>query len=239
MDALRGRDLSILAWLAGLTPLVAAHAAYLISASLELAPWCFPHFEGCISVSRAARQLPALHLFRALMLLTVVLMLLFWWLSAEWLRLLAPECRHRRLALLWLGGIGALFLGLYVTFLGVEGDTYRWLRRYGINVHLSFTVLAQILLTSALAGRPDVSATLHRAMVAMCAAMLLLGLSSLPLQFWVSDRDALLNAIEWSYCVLMGSFFPVAGLAWRATGFAMRTGITHPGPSLRASPNAG
>lgn len=137
------------------------------------------------------------------------LMLVYWIVAAQWLRALASGRRIRIAAMLALGATGALFLILYATFLGVEGDTYRWLRRYGVTVYFSFTVLAQLLMASALGhGR------LRRTLAGLCAAMLLLGVISIPLQHLMNDRDAALNALEWLYALLMSLGFVAVGLAW-------------------------
>lgn len=210
------------AWLAAFIPLTAANAAYLISASHGLIEWCFPYLEGCTSVSRAARQMPAALLFKGLMLPYSALLMLFWWMAAEWLRGFAPGAIQRRRAIFWLGQTGAVFLILYVIFLGVDGEVYQWLRRYGINLHFGTTVLAEMLLMSIIASNPAVRPRIHRTLTGLCLVMLALGIASLPLQFIVADRDALLNAIEWTFATLMVLYFPVVGRAWHQTDFQLR-----------------
>ena len=91
-----------IAWAAAILPFVAANLAYLISASAELVPWCFPYLDGCTSVSRAARSGVANPIFRGIMLPYAVIMALYWWLAAEWLRGFAPQ--RPRLRRLWLDG---------------------------------------------------------------------------------------------------------------------------------------
>ena len=65
--------------LAGLLPILAAHAAYLLNiyAGSELDPRyiCQPYLEGCVSISRAARSGPGLLLFKSVMLPCAVLLL--------------------------------------------------------------------------------------------------------------------------------------------------------------------
>lgn len=212
----------VIAWLAAILPFAAANVAYLISASADLVPWCFPYVDGCTSVSRAARSGIANPIFRGIMLPYAVVLLLYWWLSAEWLRGFAPDRGTLRRTMLASGVLAALFLILYATFLGVDGEVYQWMRRYGITVHFSCTVLAQFLLTRALAGDARLPAWLRRTKVALCTLMLLLGLSSIPLQYFAQDRVAALNAIEWSYSLLMLAFFPLTAEAWRRTGFRFR-----------------
>lgn len=214
-----------IAWMAGLIPLAAVNVCYLLAAAQEVVPWCFPYLDGCTSISRAARHESVNFLFRATMLPWSALLMLHWWLCSKWLKLWAPGAFHRRHAILALGVIAALFQILYTTFLGVEGETYQWLRRYGINVYFSFTALAQILLMSLLARDERLPRWLRRGKVGLCALMLGLGLLSLPLQYIVADRHALLNAIEWSYSFLMASYFPLTALAWRRSGFGMQPAL--------------
>lgn len=200
------------AWLAlmiGLLPIAVVHLCYAISVQAGHVPLCVPYVEGCTSISRAARHGLANHLFKAAMLPVAGLMLVYWIVAAQWLRTLGTPRPKRIAAMQILGLIGALFLILYATFLGVDGDTYRWLRRYGVTVYFSFTVLAQLLMASVLDR-----GLLRRTLVALCAAMLLLGLASIPLQHLVDDRDAALNALEWAYALLMSLGFAAVGAAW-------------------------
>lgn len=214
----RRTPIEALAWLAALLPLTAANLAYLISATQELVPWCVPYIEGCTSVSRAARVGTANTLFKALMLPYSVVLALFWWTAAHWLGEVSPMYRRTRTALPLLGLVAAVSIATYTVALGVDGEFYRWMRRYGINLSFGFTVLAQILTANALAREPHVPRTLRRTMVLMCLAMLLLGLASLPLQYFTSSRSPGMNALEWTFSALMLMFFPLIGAAWRRTG---------------------
>lgn len=213
-----GRRFGAIAWLAALLPLVAAHAAYLISASLDAVPWCLPHLEGCTSISRAARSTAAASaVYKTLVLSYSVVMALFWWQAAAWLREVAPARRRTRLALFPLGLVAALATAMYAAALGVDGEPHQWIRRYGTNVGFGCTFLAELLLTAAIAREPRVPEALRRAMVGMCATMLTLGVVSIPLQFLTGSHGEALNAIEWNYGVLLLSFYAVAGAAWRRT----------------------
>lgn len=213
------RRLGAIAWLAALLPLTASHAAYLISASLDAVPWCLPHIEGCTSVSRAARStLAASVVYKGLLLPYSVVLALFWWHAAAWLRELRPERRRTHRALFPVGVVAAVATALYTVALGVDGEFYQWVRRYAINVGFGLTVLGELLLTAAIAREPRVPQVLRRVMVGLCAAMLVMGIASIPLQFLTGSHGAALNAIEWNYGVLMLCFFPVMGAAWRRTG---------------------
>lgn len=206
--------LDAIAWTAALLALVAGHGAYLVSASQEIVPWCLPHLEGCTSISRAARTGAANILFKSLMLPYCAVLALFWWRTARWLRALRPAARAPRV-LFALGLVAALATALYTAALGVDGEFYQWMRRYGINLSFAFTVLSEILVANALLDETRVAVGLRRAMVVLCAVMLLLGLASIPLQYFTGTRSPALNAIEWTYAVLMLAFYPLIGTAWR------------------------
>lgn len=204
------------AWIAlviGIAPILVVHACYALSIDAGTAPACFPYAEGCTSISRAARHGLANHVFKAVMLPCAALIAVFWWLAAAWLREgAAPARPERRIAAMRLLGIvGALFLVLYATFLGVEGDFYRWMRRYGVTIYFSFTVLAQLVMASVLAP----GTALRRALASSCGLMLGLGLASIPLQHLMDARDAALNALEWNYALLMCLGFVFIGTHWR------------------------
>lgn len=204
------------AWIAltvGTAPILVVHACYALSIQAGTAPDCLPYLEGCTSISRAARHGLANHLFKAVMLPCATLIALFWWLAAAWLRSGDTQgSRHRHIAAMRaLGLIGALFLVLYASSLGVEGELYRWMRRYGVTVYFSFTVLAQLALASLL----PVGTWLRRTLASICGLMLVLGLASIPLQHLLADRDLAVNALEWNYALLMSSAFILVGAHWR------------------------
>jgi hypothetical protein len=212
------------AWLAfavGLVPILAVHAAYVVAAIEQRVEWCIPYLEGCTSISKAARFGLANHLFKALMLPTAAALILFWLCAHAWMATQNAGAVRRRYAMTSLGVIGAVFLILYASFLGVEGEAYQWMRRYGVTVYFSFTVLAHMFLASMLPS-DGVPSRLRRQLTALCATMLLLGVASLPLQHLVENRKAAVNAIEWLYALLMTIAFILVGLAWRRSGFRLR-----------------
>ncbi|MEJ2383527.1 MAG: hypothetical protein P8Y54_03930 [Xanthomonadales bacterium] len=138
------------ALLAGLVPVLATVAAYLLNlkAGGRLGPefTCSPFFEGCVSISRAVRSGPGLHLFRAVMLPCAACLFLSWWFVRAWLTG-SGACSGRRAGVIFAcGAVGAVFLVFYATWLGTEGEWYRWLRRYGVTFYFAGTAFAQLLL---------------------------------------------------------------------------------------------
>lgn len=211
----------LLAYTCFALPLVVTHAAWLINLHAGAIPACNPYLDGCVSISRAVRSGDGLLLFRMLMLPWTALLAGVWLIAAAWLRAQVPPATRRALAAAALGLVAATFCALYVTFLGEEGRTAQLLRRYGINLFFGGTVLAQMLVAS-LADRAGMPGTLRQAMLVLLAAMLLMGLTAVALQNYVSDRDALLNAIEWCYALLMLTVFGLLGRTWQRQGLRLR-----------------
>ncbi len=173
------RRLWLLPLAAALLPLLATAIAYLLAIRLGLAPACNPFFEGCVSISRAARhELPNI-LFRGLMLPAAVLQGLCWLLCPAWLRSLdAPPTRWLRL-LPWLGVTASACLILYGSFLGTEGEGYRFMRRYGTAFYFGLTCISMLIVSGemqrlAAAGRRQ--RRISHALLALCLALPLLGL---------------------------------------------------------------
>ncbi|MGJ4802147.1 hypothetical protein [Luteimonas sp. SDU82] len=202
-----------------LWPLPAA-IALLFTTAAHLALWlsirdghveaCIPVLEGCTSISRAARHGLGNHVFRLLVLPCALLVGLHWWLAA---RRLGPGWRDVG----WLGGIAATALAVYATFLGSDGEIYRFLRRYGVVCFFGFGYLAQLRFLHGIAASGQARRTV-RAMLAVGALMLLLGLASVAATALVADegwKDRIENALEWQLGWLLAAWYLLHAALWR------------------------
>jgi len=216
----------------GLMPAVAALLALGLSFSLDLIPPCNPFLDGCVSISRAARHDLPNHVFRALVLPAAVLQALTWLLCATWLKGLGAETRGTLRVLPWLGILAGIFLILYGTFLGTEGQAYRWMRRYGVIFYFGLTYLSMLIASGALwrltqAGSITPPAHLDRWLVALCAITLAIGLIQVlapPLLGGADLKNRLENILEWYAALSFTLFFFVLAWLWRHTRFNVRPG---------------
>lgn len=197
----------------------AIHLGLALSVTRGLVPSWFPHVDGSCSVSRACRQEPAIHVFRALTLPAATLLAGTWLVAARWLALRELAGPRLRRAVLALGLSGALFLVLYATFLGTEGALYRLLRRYGVYVFFGGTAVAELLVTLALtrarrAGRaPEVEPWVVQALTATMVFLLAAGPVNLAAAK-VLEREATANVLEWWFAIAMGLGFALLARAW-------------------------
>ena len=220
-----GRPLWPLALLAALLPLAATAIAYPLSISLELAPGCNPFVDGCVSISRAGRHgLPNI-VFRGLVLPAAVLQALCWIACPAWLRTIGapPDTLQRTLPAI--GVAAGAMLALYGTFLGSEGEGYRWMRRYGVFFYFALTAIGALVVSDQMLRRLRSDARMRRiafAVAAPCMLLPLLGLAHVLLPLWWSspaERNALENVTEWWGAAILTAFFFGLAWAWRRTRF--------------------
>jgi len=212
---------------AGLLPAVAALTAFWISIELGLIPPCNPLFDGCVSISRAGRHDLPNHIFRALVLPAAVLQGLTWTLCAAWLKGMDTEARRLLRILPWLGVLAGVFLILYGTFLGTEGQAYRWMRRYGVILYFGFTFLCMLIASGALwrlarAGLITPPARLDWLLPGLCAITLAVGLAQVFIPQFLDSEDLknrLENILEWYAALSFTLFFLALAWLWRHTRF--------------------
>lgn len=206
------------AWLIFLLPLLVVNAAWLWSSLTGAIEWCIPYWDGCTSISRAARSSDALFLFRAVMILTAMLLVNFWLHVGQFLTL-----HHRpRKILIFIGVIAALFLVLYANFLGTQGKAYQLLRQYGVTVYFAFTVLAHMLfIRDLLAMNINATRRAVKGMFWLSGWLLLLGITSVFCNaLLIGDaKDRWENIIEWHFALGMTCYFLLVALIWGKLGF--------------------
>lgn len=210
-----------IAWIVFIIPIIAANGAYLIGRIEGVAFECIPYIHGCTSISRAARLGSAIFLFRGLMMPIAVFLLGFWYLQYHWLRQITGK---RPFHVLFSGSIGALFLVLYVDFLGTEGDFYRFMREQGILFYFAFTALAQMFSIHWLhrvSGQLDgyltrcLNGQALLVIIAWLIAMVQLTVKTLDLSW----SGAMENAAAWNVSLLMSLFYAFTALMWQRTGY--------------------
>lgn len=212
-----------LALVAGLLPAAASLAAWGLAIDAGLVPVCNPFLDGCVSISRAARHELPNHVFRALMLPAATLQAAVWLVQAQALRVQgAAAVRRSAIALAVIGIAAGIALVLYGSFLGTEGNVYRWLRRYGTVVYFGGSCLAVLMLARAL-QRLQALRVLRmprgheRALLALLTLIVALGLGNALAGSWADAalKDRIENATEWWGALGLTLAFVVIASLWR------------------------
>ena len=201
-------------------PFIGTWIAFVLSVQAGHIDPCNPFWDGCTSISRAARHGLGNHVFRAVMLPCAMLQILFWWLCRHWL---LREGREAGAALSALGLTAGTFLVLYATFLGTEGDVYRLLRRYGVTVYFAATYLALLLSLRSLSRAPR--DPLRPALLTVALGMLALGIASTIVTAIVDDpalKDRWENALEWQLGLWLTAMFSLFSWRWRCLRLSLR-----------------
>lgn len=222
---------------AGLVPIIAIHASLLIAINAGVISACFPYVEGCTSISATGRYEPASFLFKPAMIAESIIMIAYWLFNAAWLRsmLHAADLPERNAGLLVgaLGSIGALFLLVYVTFLGSQEPVYEFMRRFGVYLYFALTIVAQLMIASRCitigkqTGQVRLQ-TVARIQLTIALVPFALGILNLALKASLENADAAENMIEWIFALLMHCFFLLTYWAWRETGFTARYSVGLP-----------
>ncbi|MCZ6686260.1 MAG: hypothetical protein O7C69_01010 [Gammaproteobacteria bacterium] len=212
--------------LVGLLPTLLVCITYLVSASHELVPWCFPIVDGCTSISRASRNPPAIFLFRAFMLPISLLLAIYWVFSLAWLRQLCTGIGKKpSLSMAAIGVAGAVLFAMYVTFLGSEGATYQLLRRFGASLFYGLTFLAQLVQVYWLTALKRESAVspvwLPTTLSWLAMAMLIAALASLAIS-GISRSYEYKNIAEWNFTLMLNAHFVLCAWGWRESGFSLQ-----------------
>ncbi|HKJ16597.1 MAG TPA: hypothetical protein VJ984_04545 [Xanthomonadales bacterium] len=210
----------ILAALCGLLTLVIIHYAYWLNIHtpgvLAAVYQCNPYFEGCVSVSRAARSGPGLLWFKLVMLPCALMIAVSWRNVGAWMAGIMPGWEKSRLWTVRLGMVGAVALVFYVIFLGTEGEVYSWLRRYGVVFFFGMTALAQLLVARLVwAAFGVLKGWLASLFVVLVSLQWVTGVFSV-LKRLIFDNpdliDRLENMAEWLMILLMSLGFILMGL---------------------------
>ena len=202
-------------------PFLASHAVYLLSAYQGFIPWCLPYIDGCTTISQAARSGNSIFIYRATMMVYGVLLIWFWIYAQHWLNLLYGNITKIARIILWLGIVGAIFLIIYIDFLGTTGEVNRFMRRYGIMVFFTCTPLAQLLLLkqhfNILPSLPEgtLKPRVLQYQLVVLLLMLLIGIISTSLDATQSKTYESENIVEWTFSLLLTMYFIGMIFIWK------------------------
>lgn len=214
---------------AAVLPMLTINCCYLVAIGLDHLPACVPYISGCTSVSSTGRFAPESLIFKAGMLSTAVIMVLFWQRCATFLEI-GGQSGSRFIAFRFLGVSAALSLTLYALTLGFRGDEYRLLRRIGIDGFALSNFIAQVMFVRSYRHmRLDATEKLWRWLVVFCLALPALGIAAEVAKWGGAPRHTANNIVAWNAFVVLCAYFAVISRFWRHHDFASQSDNTSSG----------
>lgn len=201
---------------------VSATAGYMISVEAGYVPACFPHLEGCTTISQSGREGLSFFIFKAVMIPAAVFTMIYWILTHHWLRAMDRVTKATGV-MTTLGLLGGIFLIVYLTFLGSDGDVYRMMRRYGTIIFFVFTYIAECMLATKcwdMFRRNWVVVV----KVVLCATVSLELVVHGVAKWFLEDTRWLEDSTEWRAASVLTVYPVLTWMLWRRTGFQIRYG---------------
>ncbi len=217
-------NLSFVPLISAILPGVAVHLCYLLAAYFGHVPWCFPYIDSCTSISAVGRVSPESYVFRASIIPTAVVMIVYWKLSYEWLKIICRRMPNGNRAMFCLGVVACVGLILYATVLGSIGEMYHLQRRIGVTLFYVSTFLAQAIMTGQIAfvvkAQPLlISKRTYRGLLTICIVIASLVIISLLLGAFYEGYSRIDDAFEWTLTLLIMLHVGVTYFAWKDSGF--------------------
>ena len=106
-----------------------------------------PYLDGSLSISRASRTFPQYLIFKPGMVLTAILLCIYWYKNNSLINQFKNEINKRN-AFMIFGILSAIFLVVHSLLLGVETDIkiFKFLRRVVLLSFIIFEIVAQTML---------------------------------------------------------------------------------------------
>jgi hypothetical protein len=189
---------------------------------LNILDFCNPFINGCYSISRVGRSYPAVLLFKPMMIITIILMIAYFF---EHYRIFKKFLLNKIfLNLILLSGLVSSFsLLVYIIFLGVEGsEIWRFMRRGGIFIYIISLIISQFLIAlTYLKIKNDYQVIISSKIIDInfCYNVLLIisGIIIILITdiFNLTTSWYVKNIIQWNYFLLMNLFFLNTYFIWK------------------------
>jgi hypothetical protein len=189
---------------------------------LNVLDLCNPFVNGCYSISRVGRSYPVVLLFKPMMIITVILMIAYFF---EHYRIFKKFLLNKIFLniILLSGFVSSFSLLVYIIFLGVEGsELWRFMRRGGIFIYIISLIISKFLIIlTYLKIKNNYQVVISRKIIdinfyyilllIICGIIIILFIDifSLTTSWYVK------NIIQWNYFLLMNLFFFNTYFIWK------------------------
>ena len=183
-----------------------------------------PYFYGEASISRTARFFPAIVIFKTLIILSSILLFIYWKNNLS----LFNELKNKNVlanfsnSFFYLGVLSCIFLFFHAVFLGLDFDSkiFDRIRKLVIILFIVFEVAAQISLTNNLfklkrALTSYIKISVLKAKIVFVSIVFLVTCVSFVILAFYDPSSAFKHTLEWNYFAFLLFYYLLSSLLWK------------------------
>ena len=182
-----------------------------------------PYFYGEVSISRTARFFPSILIFKTLIILSSILLFLYWKNNLN----LFNELKNKNIldkfpnTFFYLGMLSCIFLILHATFLGLDFDSniFSKIRRLIIILFILFEVSAQIFLTRNLYKFKEelkeyIRPLILKTKIIFVSTILVMTSVAFIILVFYDPSTQFKHMLEWNYFASLLFYYMLSRLLW-------------------------
>jgi len=180
----------------------------------------FPYIDGGVSISRTARTYPAYLIFKPAMIISSILLIVYWIKTNKIINFYQNEEGKRNIFKTF-GILSAIFLITHSIFLGIkfDYDLYKFFRRFVLLGFIIFEIVAQSLLVYRFFKLKkiiyeDINNYVLTLKIILVTILVIVAITSFPIVV-SSGNIHFKHALEWNYFVGVIVFYLLTYLFWK------------------------
>jgi len=216
-----------------LIPFIAINTCLLISINFHLlentifsvdqigrSGFSIPYLDGSLSISRASRTFPQYLIFKPGMVLTAILLCIYWYKNNSLINQFKNEINKRN-AFMIFGILSAVFLVVHSLLLGVETDIkiFKFLRRVVLLSFIIFEIVAQTMLVLNLYRLKQqindyFNLSVLKLKIILVSILIVVAVLSVPVLI-TSGNVHFKHGLEWNYFIGVILFYLLTRFFWK------------------------
>ena len=216
-----------------LIPFIAVNTCLLISVNHNLlndtflnvdmigrSGFSIPYFDGSLSISRASRTFPQYLIFKPSMVITSILLCVYWYKSNSIINQFKNEIDKKNSFMVF-GILSAVFLAIHSVLLGIETDIkiFKFLRRVVLLSFIIFEIIAQaglVLNLYKLKKKINNYFDSNVLKLKIFLVLLLITVAVLSIPLLISSGNVhFKHGLEWNYFLGVIIFYLLTKLFWK------------------------
>ena len=218
-----------------LIPFIAINTCLLISVNYHLfentiflvdqigrSSFSIPYLDGSLSISRASRTFPQYLIFKPGMVLTAILLCIYWYKNNSLINHFKNEADKKN-AFMIFGILSAIFLTIHSLLLGVETDIkiFKFLRRVVLLSFIIFEIVAQTMLVLNFYRLKQkinnyFNLSVLKLKIILVSVLITVAVLSVPVLI-TSGNVHFKHGLEWNYFIGVILFYLLTRFFWKKT----------------------